>query len=253
MKSKWLLKVRPAFVASFLKKIFFIKRSVVVTNYGKFYVDPISNFGSAIVTDHAYEEDVIESLEGILQPGDTFVDLGANEGFFSILASRLVGTAGKVICIEPQSRLQSVLVRNVAENHVFNINIFQRVVSDSQGIATLSLAPDTNTGSSGLIRATRYKTPTEDVIQVTLSYFISLLNLDKIKLMKIDIESFEYEAILGSKDIFEKDLIENIALELHPDILAARGKSGSEILEFLYAAGYRENKKYQNLILSKEF
>ena len=248
----WLLKIRPAFVASFLKKVFMINRSVVETDYGRFYVDPVSNFGNAIMSSHAYEEEVIESLEGILKIGDTFVDLGANEGFFSIMASRIVGPEGVVICIEPQSRLQRVLVRNIAENNAFNINTFQRVISDSQGIASLTLAPDTNTGSSGLMRVTKYKTETEDVIQVTLSKFISQLNIRKINLMKIDIESFEYEAILGSKEIFMTDLIENIALELHPEILKLRNRSGSDIVEFLYSAGYRENKKYRNLILSRE-
>jgi hypothetical protein len=69
--------------------------------------------------------------------------------------------------------------------------------------------------------------------------------------MKIDIESFEYEAVLGSKELFQTDLIENIALELHPDILESRGKSGTDIVEFLQSAGYKENKKYRNLILTK--
>lgn len=247
----WLLKVRPAFVASFLKKVFMINRTVVETNYGRFYVDPVSNFGNAIVSDHAYEEEVIESLEGILQPGDTFVDLGANEGFFSILASKIVGSKGKVIAIEPQSRLQSVLVRNIAENKAFNINVYQRVISDSQGVATLTLSPDMNTGSSGLVRVTKYKTATEDIIQLTFKQFIDQLNVSKIKLMKIDIESFEYEAVLGSKELFTTNLIENIALELHPDILKSRGKSGSDIVDFLHTAGYKENKRYRNLILTK--
>lgn len=62
--------------------------------------------------------------------------------------------------------------------------------------------------------------------------------------MKIDIESFEYEAVLGSKQLFEGNIIENIALELHPNILEVRGKSGSEIVDFLYEAGYKENNKY---------
>jgi hypothetical protein len=68
-----------------------------------------------------------------------------------------------VIAIEPQTRLQSVLVKNIAENKAFNVNVYQRVISDSQGIATLTLSPDMNTWSSGLIRVTKYKTATEDI------------------------------------------------------------------------------------------
>lgn len=47
--------------------------------------------------------------------------------------------------------------------------MYQQASSDTQGIATLSLSPDINTGSSGIFRATKYKKPTEDVLQVTLS------------------------------------------------------------------------------------
>ena len=200
---KWLLKIRPAFIATFLKKVFMIKRYVIETKWGNFFIDPISNFGNEITSNQVYEEDVLQSLLRILKTGDTFVDLGANEGFFSIIASNLVGVNGKVICIEPQSRLQKILVRNIKENNAFCIEMYQRIISDSVGVASLTLSPDTNTGSSGLFRVTKYNTETEDVIQLTLQKFLSQFNLKKINLIKIDIESFEYEAILGSKEIFK--------------------------------------------------
>lgn len=88
MGYKWLLKVRAAFVASFLKKILLINRSVVDTSYGRFYVDPVSNFGNAIVSEHAYEEEVIESLEGILKPGVHFWIWGQMRGSFLSLVQK---------------------------------------------------------------------------------------------------------------------------------------------------------------------
>ncbi len=69
--------------------------------------------------------------------------------------------------------------------------------------------------------------------------------------MKMDVEGFEYEAILGSKDFFQSNILENIALGLHPDILKQRGKSESDILEFLSENGYKHNKEYETLALSK--
>ncbi len=67
----------------------------------------------------------------------------------------------------------------------------------------------------------------------------------------MDIEGFEYEAILGSKSIFERNIVENIALELHPTILERRKKSQTEILAFLENHGYKKNEEYSTLILSK--
>jgi FkbM family methyltransferase len=250
-RHQWLLQVRPAFIASFLKKLLGIKRYVVQTSNGKFFIDPLSNFGHYVLSESGYEPQMVDSLKKILKEGDTFLDVGANEGFFSILASKLVNATGKVISIEPQSRLQGVLFRNMFENHAYNINIFQKAISDSIGSAILSLSPDINTGSSGIFRLTKYKVPTEIIPQTTLSELLQLLRIDRIKLMKIDVEGFEYEAILGSKDIFKGNVIENIALELHPHILQERGKSESDILNFLTENGYRRNEEYETLILSK--
>lgn len=68
-------------------------------------------------------------------------------------------------------------------------------------MANLYVSADMNTGSSGLFRTTSYNLPQEMIPQTTLSNFMNGLNVKKVKLMKMDIEDFEYEAILGSKDL----------------------------------------------------
>lgn len=246
-----MLSVRPAFVASFLKKLLRVKREVVVTTNGSFFVDPVSHLGNSLITQSSYEPCMTEALSSILRESDVFLDVGANEGYFSVIASKLVCESGLVLSIEPQSRLQEVIFRNIAENSSLNIRVFQLAISDKCGIANISLLPDVNTGGSGLFRVTRYTVPTQIVPQVTLNEFISLFSIKKIRLMKIDVESFEYEAILGSKELFAAGLIEHIALELHPQILAARGKSAREIVEFLEACGYKKNRDFETLIMSK--
>jgi len=194
---------------------------------------------------------MVNTLRSLLREGDTFLDIGANEGYFSIIAAQIVGRSGKVISIEPQTRLQSVLFRNIFENGAYNVNVFQRVISDSIGSATLSLAPDVNAGSSGVFRATKYAVPTELVPQTTLAQFLSLLRVDRIRLMKVDVEGYEHEVVLGSKEVFEGGLVENLALELHPAILKRRGKSESDMLSFLSANGYQRNTDHRNLVLTR--
>lgn len=250
-RNHWLLSVRPAFVASYLKRLLRLKRRVVQTAQGRFFVDRASNFGNAIVTHPPYEPQMVESLTSLLRKGDVFLDVGANEGYFSIIASKLVGDSGLVLCIEPQSRLQEVLFRNLAENSAFNVQVLQLAISDTRGTANICLLPDTNTGGSGLFRTARYAVPTQLVPQTTLSHLVGLLRTNRIRLMKIDIEGFEYEAILGSKGLFAGDVIEHIALELHPSILAARGKSAAEIVAFLRQNGYEQNTSHPTLVMSK--
>jgi FkbM family methyltransferase len=252
-KQHWLLKVRPAFLASFIKRLLRVERKLVETTHGKFFVDPFSNFGDELISQVNYEPEMTKVISSILEQGDTFLDVGANEGYFSILGSHIVGETGKVISIEPQTRLLNIIFRNMLENQCFNIHVFQRAISDNKGIVNISLSPDMNTGSSGLLQLTKYKTKTQLVPQMTLRDFLGLLSIGKVKLMKIDVEGFEYEVILGSRKVFEDSIIENIALELHPGILKIRNKESSDILNFLESCGYKKNNLYSNLVMTKQF
>ncbi len=251
MRHKWLLRVRPALLASLLKKALRVQREFVQTPAGIFWVDPLSNFGSSILDTKAYESEMELVVRTLLSKGDCFVDLGANEGYFSIMASKLVGEIGHVFSIEPQSRLQKVLSMNIQLNSVLNVHVAQVAISDSEGTVKMSLSPDMNTGSSGLARATKYSVSTEEVRQTTLEAFIAEASPSVVKLLKIDIEGFEYEAIMGSKKLFEAGVIQHVALELHSSMLAKRGKNGAEIIDFLCDSGYRKNDEFESLVMSR--
>jgi FkbM family methyltransferase len=246
-----LMRVRPASLASTLKHVLRIQRRVVQTQAGRFYIDPVSNFGVGVQREGSYEPELSYAVRTLLREGDIFVDVGANEGFFSIVASKAVGPTGRVIAIEPQSRLQGVLARNIRENGALNVDVIQRVISDAPGVATLSVSPDMNTGSSGLFRATRYRVPTQDVLQTTLESLFDLLSLRSVRLMKMDIEGFEYEAVLGSPEVFRSGRIEYLALELHSTILSRRGKREKDIVDFMEECGYRCDDRFKTLVLAK--
>jgi FkbM family methyltransferase len=224
----------------------------VETRAGRFYIDPVSNFGVSVRREGSYEPELSHAVRTVLREGDVFVDVGANEGFFSIIAAKVVGSTGRVVAVEPQSRLQEVLARNVRENGVLNVDVIQRAISDSPGVAMLSVSPDMNTGSSGLFTTTRYKVPTQDVLQTTLDGLFKLLSLRSVRLMKMDIEGFEYEAILGSREVFRRGIVEYLALELHPTILRQRGKTEEDIVDFLAECGYRRDERFETLILRKK-
>lgn len=191
-----------------------------------------------------YEAELTKCVEDLLKPEDTFLDIGANESYFSMLAARLVGPSGLVVAIEPQLRLNAVIQRNMCENSAHNVLSLRYAISDSDDKAEFFLAPDINTGYSGLFRTAKYNLPTEIVPTITLQRLVTMLSLKKVKLMKMDIESYEYEAILGSKAVFESGLIENIAVELHPSVLEQRGKRAEDIEEFLLSAGYRKDESF---------
>jgi FkbM family methyltransferase len=80
-----------------------------------------------------WEPSLTAWMMGRLQPGDTFVDVGANVGYFTLLASRAVGAAGCVISIEPSPANSAMLRRNVAANHADNVRVVEAAVSDREG------------------------------------------------------------------------------------------------------------------------
>jgi len=239
MNTPWLLKIRPAFIASALKKTLGYKREIVKTPYGIFYIDKISDFGSRLISEQGYEPGMITILKKFLNKDDIFLDLGANEGFFSILAAQLVGENGLVICLEPQTRLLEIIYRNIKENNITNIEVLQKCISDTTGISTLLLSPSTNTGSSGLYQSTKYRNATQLVPKITLGRLFELLNIRSVKLAKMDIEGSEYEAILGAKEVFQNKIIKNLALEIHPQQIRNQGKNPDEISKFLNRCGYK--------------
>jgi FkbM family methyltransferase len=235
-----LRRLRPASLASSIKRLAGIERVVIEVDGDRFRVDPISHLGHCLIRDGVYEPGMAQVLRRFLAPGATFVDVGANEGYFSVLAGRLVGPPGRVIAVEPQRRLRPVLEENVRLNALANVRLFMLAVSDTEGSARLHLSPDVNTGTTGLARATRYPVATDEVRTTTLARLLQDAAVATVDLMKIDIEGFEHEAILGSLDLFRRGAVRALVLELHPPALTRRGLDALRLTTALQECGYRE-------------
>ncbi len=243
-----LIRIRPAPLASLLKRVLGNSRIVVSTQQGRFWIDPASSLGVPLSRDGCYEPGMQKTIEKFLSPGDTFMDLGANEGYFTVIGAKRCGPRGRVVAIEPQKRLLPVIAENLRINGVDWANVVNVAVTDSEGIATIHLASDINTGSSGLHRSTKYRLPTQQVAARTLAQVLDEEQLAYVDLMKVDIEGFEYEALLGSPDVFRKRRVKALALELHPTILANRKKDTSLINKMLEEYNYRMTDIFGNTV-----
>ena len=242
--SKAIRRVRPAPLAALLKHLLRIERRVHHTAHGTFWIDPVSNFGGAILASGEYERPMIDTLMRLLTKDGVFVDLGANEGYFSILAGIRVGPTGSVIAIEPQERLAPVIRENVRLNDLKNVKLVQSAISDKEGEATLYLLPDLNTGGSSFTKRTRYAVPTQTTHTMTLEQLFDTHGLGHVDLLKVDIEGAEYEALMGSPAVFANRRVKALALELHPAILAQRGKDSADIESFLAGHGYCRSPQF---------
>jgi FkbM family methyltransferase len=233
---------RPAVLATWLKRLLRIKRQVVRADIGAFFVDPVSHLGNFLIRDGHYEPDMEDTLRKHIRPGGVFVDVGANEGYFSVLGGQLVGPGGRVVAVEPQARLAPVIAENTRLNGLTNVTVIATAVSNAEGTADLFLAPDTNTGASGLSQPNRYRVPAQPVRTTTLARLLADTGVGPIDLLKMDIEGIEYEAVFGSPDVFLNGRVRAFAMELHPSIIRSRGHDPQELVTFLHRHGYQEDR-----------
>ncbi len=105
-----------------------------------------------------YEPQETAVVRAVLKPGMTFVDVGANWGYFTLLAAHLVGHAGRVLSLEPDPRLFQTLSSNLAMNRLSQVRALQLAAADAPGL--LSLAGfDESQGNFGLSRIVESKNP----------------------------------------------------------------------------------------------
>jgi FkbM family methyltransferase len=246
-----LLHIRPAPVAALFKRLFGIRRHILETPVGRLWIDPASDFGFRLLTGKEYAPDLTAAFRQLLKPGDTCVDIGANEGWFSILAGRLTGDTGRVLAVEPQNRLKPVLATNFDLNGLSRIRVDPSAVSASTGKAYLFLSSSRNSGASGLFHPARVRLPFQTVPTCTLRDLLDRHGFDRVTLMKIDIEGHEHEAILGSPEVFTSGRVAHLALEIHPTLLERLGRHPGAIKAFLSEAGYGPNPAFPGLIYSR--
>lgn len=247
---RFVSELRPAVCASLVATVFGLsRRRFVSTDLGTFFINPISAFGSTVLQGE-YEPHMRMVLSRYLSPGGVFIDVGSNEGYFCVLASKLVGPKGTVIAVEPQSRLQHVIQANLEANECFNVRLIRCVVSDKSGTMRLSLAPDTNTGASSLFRPTRYPLPTENVRSFSLVDLLDRLGIERCDLMKVDIEGAEYDVFMASSELLRNGIVSNIALEFHPHILSSQGLSAERLHKHMIENGYALSNELGNSVYS---
>lgn len=236
-----LMGIRPAFLAGWIKGILRIPRKTIQIEGALMWVDPISQFARKLAETNGYEPEMKDTLHRFLGPGKRFADIGANEGYFSVLAAKIVGPFGGVIAVEPQTRLQEVIKKNLMLNNLNNVKTIQSAVSDYKGEAQIHLTPNTSTGSSGLAKSTRYRLQQETIPVNTVESILNVGGFSVVDLLKMDIESFEYEAILGARKILKTHCIKALAIELHPKLIRARGKEPNKIEDILIRSGYKKD------------
>lgn len=239
----WLKRVRPAALATFLSRPFLPgeRRRIVNSDFGvHLYIDAFSHGGHSILTTGMYEAETIEIFQQEIHPGDVCLDIGANEGILSALMGHLTGPSGKVISVEPQSRLRDIIEINLAINHVRDYHVYQNVFGGVEGASVeLNQTPFLNSGASSLLRRARLGGSTEACRFVAPERILAECGIDHFDFIKVDVEGFEGSVVDSLLPFIRAGQVRKLLVDYHTTILEAQHLSAADIHASVISGGMR--------------
>lgn len=174
-----------------------------------------------------YERDIQAALVQRLRPGQIFYDIGANAGFFSLVAANLVGSTGQVFAFEPLPENAAVAAEQIAVNHLANVHLVSSAVGATSGEAVLSRW---NNPSTARLIAGEKDANSLRVPLVSLDDFVA--GHPPPDLLKVDVEGAEDQVLAGARSLIARHA-PAFLIELH-SLALARGA-----FELLGGLGYR--------------
>ena len=182
---------------------------------------------------HGLEPSLVKVATGILRPGDTVVDIGANVGFLTRTFASLVGKSGMVWAFEPDPTTFECLLYNTRT--LPQVSAYQVAISDQIGDMTLYLHP-TSGMSNSLVNAWRGSSN----ITVTTSTLDALMTRSisaPVRLIKIDVEGAELLVLYGMQETLRAPSSPQVIFEFCPNNLGSP-KVETRIFDFFGELGY---------------
>jgi FkbM family methyltransferase len=178
-----------------------------------------------------------------LKLGMRVLDLGANIGFYTLLASTKVGNSGQVISFEPSPQNLKMINLSLKENSFSNVIVVNAAVSDFVGKSILHLSPYYNSEhslfnyhySSGYVNNTDKIVIDVTTVDKTLENFADYT----VNLIKMDIEGSESKALNGMQQVFEKNEHLVLITEFWPRGFENAKSDPKDFLEKLEKIGFK--------------
>ncbi len=225
-------------------RLFWPYGNIIEIQGSKIYINPAEKSVNMKRTLEEYAKNKIHEkattslFKKIVKEGDMVVDLGANIGYFTLLASFLVGSKGKVFAFEPEPKNYSYLIKNIKLNNYKQTTAFQKAVSDKNGITKLFICSyDTGhhtINQSNGIEAYKHGRILEreefiDIETITLDEFFKN-NEKSIDVIKMDVEGAEFLALKGMDRILRTNYKIKMFIEFFPLLIKKMGDSPEEFI-----------------------
>lgn len=202
------------------------KSDLVVLNYQRQkIVAQTSNFQikHLVFNNNKYEESIFRFFQKLDIPNGTILDVGANIGIYSLMFSRVCGANGKVFSFEPGSLNYTLLGLNKLINKLHNVYAFNYAVGNHDGFGKLFLDDPTTHSMKKVF------SKSEQVNVVKIDTFCGKNNINKVDLIKIDVEGAEHDVLVGAEYTIKKH---------KPIIIIEFVENQQRIIDFLIKHNY---------------
>ena len=214
-----------------------------------YLLDPAQMSQRIMLSDFAagrlYESETSNFIGSILQPGDTFIDIGAHVGYFSMLAAALVGPTGTVFSFEPEPRNFAHLVEHIDVNDATNVRPMHMAVGAKPAVAEFFVNAD-NDGGHALWEVgrhpfnerTRAEPVSRKVYVTSLDSMFGDRDMSRLRAIKIDAEGAEFAILVGARDLLRRHPIPFVIAEVNRFGLESMGASERHLRGFMSDLGY---------------
>jgi FkbM family methyltransferase len=205
-----------------LIKLFPIRKGKerIVDYFRKFFTFPEGSIRKAIIDDDIpILVDIFERIQSYMyfigeferhetrkfihsiRSDDVVIDLGANIGYFSLIASKYIGSKGHVFAFEASPKVYELLCKNCSLSNK-NISPFNLAVADQEGTLKFNLPQNPQEQGSGSL--SKNNMGDIEVESLSIDRFAQTEKITRLDLIKMDIEGAEIKALLGMKEVISK-------------------------------------------------
>jgi FkbM family methyltransferase len=203
------------------------------------YVDPNEYLGRAILLGYA-ESHLVYFIKQVIREGDVCVDVGANQGYIALHLARGVGSDGRVVAIEPIEPIFQRLQANIEYNRAHQVICVQSAAGDCVQTVDMWYNPAESILSSvhhrSSAQAIRVRVQQEPVDSI-LERLLTSTQLDKLILVKIDVEGYEPMVLKGLQQTLRRSK-PLLWMEKNPNHLQEGGFTTLDMVAPLHELGY---------------
>lgn len=205
----------------------------------KLELDPTSIIDRRLISGEGHDKILAELLSDQLRNGGIFVDVGANIGYFSLLAARLPNV--HVLAYEPSPReLKRFYANMLLNDPQGTITIYPFGLSNEDCVLPLHLSGDANPTMNSVADLSSFMkyVETVDCHFAPFDKLVSPLQLDQVRLVKIDVEGYELSVLDGIASIMDKMPNATFVVEISPSFLEKLGRNAAEIYAYFERYGF---------------